>query len=70
MFEGEEFRNVLSEQLREVLVEVRADGNIALAARILFRELLDHAGLFMKVELMELHGAGLEPTIRSHDQEA
>src|SRR5260370_39317057 len=62
-FDGEETADVFPEELREALVEVGADGDVALVAGVVGRKFGDHAiAIFQRVAL-ELHGAGLQGAI-------
>src|SRR5262245_36113233 len=61
--QGEEPAHVLPQQLGKALVQVGADGDVALVAAIVPGKLSDHpVPLFQRVAL-ELHGARLQGSI-------
>src|SRR5260370_27062322 len=69
-FDGEETADVFPEELREALVEVGADGDVALVAGVVGRKFGDHAIAVFQCVALELHGAGLQGAIGGDYEEA
>src|ERR1035437_8319229 len=70
LLDGEKAADVFPQQFGEALVEVGADGDVTLVARVSGGELVDHALALFEAVAPELHGAGLQSAIGGDHQKA
>src|SRR5664280_1777857 len=70
LLDGEKAADVFPQQFGEALVEVGADGDVTLVARVSGGALGDHALALFEAVALELHGAGLQSAIGGDHQKA